>query len=310
MRTLTITAVLVAGAAATLTGCGNLSFGTHHEDRAYTAPPGITALKIRSGGARVEITASDSPDIKVRERLSWSNGKNKPGPRHTVEDGTLTLSSKCARASIGYTKCSVSYRVQVPRTTPVEVDNDDGAIVASGLAGTVKLHTDNGRLTVTDLRATTVSLDTDDGAIQVSGRAKTVNLHTDSGSINTTGLTTDRLNASTSDGSIGLGGRATVADVRTNSGSIGGSELTSERVTAKTDDGDIDLRLATAPSNVRATSASGTVRVHVPTDQAYAIDLSSNDGARRIDPAVQQDSRSGRRLVLHSNDGDVCVYPN
>ncbi|MFI0479340.1 DUF4097 family beta strand repeat-containing protein [Actinomadura sp. 9N215] len=310
MRTLTITAVVTAAAAATLTGCGNLTFGTHQEDRTYSAPAGITALKIKSNGSRVVVTASDSPGVKVRERLKWSNGKNKPEARHVTEGNTLKLSSKCARATIGVTNCGISYRVQVPTGMPVEVDNDDGAIVATGLGGVVKLHSDNGSLKVTDLRASSASLSSNDGAIHVTGRATTVDLSSDNGSINATGLTADKLTAHTDDGRIDLSGRATVADARTANGSINASGLTTDRITAKTNDGKIDLRLTTPPTSVRATTDNGSVHVRVPAGEGYAISMSSANGAERIDSAVRQDSRSQHQLRLRSGNGSITVSPS
>ncbi|TYB47748.1 DUF4097 family beta strand repeat-containing protein [Actinomadura chibensis] len=310
MRTLTFTAVLTAAAAA-LVGCGNLSYGAHQEDRTYSAPAGVTALKIRSNGSRVEITGSDSPGIKVRERLTWSNDKNKPEPRHVTEGGTLALTSKCAKVVVGLsgTGCGVSYRIQVPRGTPVEVDNDDGRIVASGLGGTVKLHTDNGALKVTDLRATSVNLSSDDGSIEVSGRTGTADLQSDNGRITATGLIADTLTARTSDGRISIAGRVTVADVRTSNGGIDARGLTTDRITARTSDGPIDLRFAAAPTDVRATSGNGPVRVRVPRGEGYAITLTSGNGPERIDPAVHQDSRSTRTIQLRSGDGALTVAP-
>ncbi|WUI00995.1 DUF4097 domain-containing protein [Spirillospora sp. NBC_00431] len=312
MRILTTTAAVTvaAAAAATLTGCGNLSFGTHQEDRTYSAPAGITALKIKSNGSRVEVTASDSPGVKVRERLKWSNDKNKPEARHVTEGNTLKLSSKCARATIGITQCGISYRVQVPAGMPVEVDNDDGAIVATGLGGIVKLHSDNGSLKVTDLRASSASLSSDDGAIHVTGRANTVDLSSDNGSINATGLTADKLTAHTDDGRVELSGRATVADVRTANGSIAAGGLTTDRITAKTGNGGIELRLTTPPTRVHATTGNGSVHVRVPSGQGYAINLSSSNGREWVDPAVEQNTRSGHELRLRSGNGSVTVSPS
>ncbi|MGH3241998.1 MAG: DUF4097 family beta strand repeat-containing protein [Spirillospora sp.] len=312
MRTLTTTAVVTvaAAAAATLTGCGNLSFGSHQESRTYSAPAGITALKIKSNGSRVEVTASDSPGVKVRERLKWSNDKNKPEARHVTEGSTLKLSSRCARATIGVTQCGISYRVEVPRGMPVEVDNDDGAIVATGLGGVVKLHSDNGSLKVTDLRASSASLTSDDGSIHVSGRATTVNLSSDNGSINATGLTADKLTARTDDGRIELSGRVTVADARTANGSIHASGLTTDRITAKTNDGRIDLRLTTPPTSVHATTSNGSVHVRVPAGQGYAISMSSANGRERIDSAIRNDSRSKHQIQLRSGNGGITVSPS
>jgi hypothetical protein len=298
VRTLTGTAVLAAAAVA-LTGCGNVSFGgTRHEDRSYDAPAGVTTLKIQTNGSRVEVTASDSPGIKVSERLSWSNDKNKPTAKHTVEGDALKLTSKCAAQVIGFTRCGVSYRIRVPRSTPVQIDNQDGAIVASGLAGMVRLHSDNGSITATDLRASTASLSSNDGSLRVSGRVTTAVLSSNNGSVDATGLTADTLKARSKDGRIKLSGKVTTADLDTSNGGIDAHGLTVDRLTAETKDGGISLRLTTPPTSVKATSANGSIRLRLPAAESYAISVSTDNGSKGIDPALHQDSRSERRIDL------------
>ncbi|MFA1551997.1 DUF4097 family beta strand repeat-containing protein [Actinomadura chokoriensis] len=309
MRTLTGTAVL-AVAAVGLTACGNLSFGTHHEDRSYTAPGGVTKLKLQAGGGRVEVTASDSPGIRVSERLRWSHHKNKPRVKHVTEGDTLNLSSKCATQVIGFSACGVTYRVQVPRSTPVEISARDGSINASGLAGTVKLHSDNGSITATNLRASTASLSSRDGSVRVSGRAAIADLRSDNGSVDATELTADKLTARSRDGRIRLSGTATVADLDTANGSIEASRLTADRITARTKDGSILLRLAAPPARVDAGTANGSVELFLPAGVGYAITTSTNNGSKQIDSGIHEDSRSERKIKLDTNDGDIRVAPN
>ncbi|MEU8802750.1 DUF4097 family beta strand repeat-containing protein [Spirillospora sp. NPDC048819] len=309
MRTLTATAMLAVAAAA-VTGCGNLSFGTHEETRSYTAPAGIAALKIKGDGSRVQVTASDTGAIKVSERLRWSNDNNKPKVEHATAGDTLTLSAKCARATMGVTACGVSYRVEIPRDIPVEVDNNNGSIVASGLAGTVKMHSDNGSIEVSDMRATSASLSSNDGSIRVSGRAATADLSSQNGSVAATGLTADRLTARSRDGAIRLSGSVKTADLDTQNGSIDAMGLTAERVTARTRDGGVRLGFVSAPANVRASSQNGSIRVWLPVSQSYAITASTDNGGKQIDPAVHQDSASPRRIRLDTRDGSVTVTPS
>ncbi|NVI93113.1 DUF4097 family beta strand repeat-containing protein [Actinomadura sp. BRA 177] len=310
MRTLTGTAVLAAAAVA-LVGCGNVSFGgTRHEDRSYDAPAGVTTLKIQTHGSRVEVTASDSPGITVNERLSWSNEKNKPTAKHTVEGGALKLISKCGAQVIGFSQCGVSYRIRVPRSTPVQIDNKDGSIVASGLAGTVKLHSDNGSITATDLRASTASLSSNDGSLRVSGRVTTADLSSNNGSVDASGLTADTLKARSKDGRIRLSGNVTTADLDTSNGSIDAHGLTVDRLTAETKDGGINLRLTAPPTSVKATSANGSVHLRLPVGETYAISVSTDNGSKRIDPALHQDSQSKRRIELDTKDGSVSVEPS
>ncbi|NKZ07102.1 DUF4097 family beta strand repeat-containing protein [Actinomadura latina] len=310
MRTLTGTAVLAAAAVA-LVGCGNVSFGgTRHEDRSYTAPAGVTALRIQTNGSRVEVTASDSPGIEVVERLSWSNDKNRPKAKHVVEGGALKLTSKCGTQVIGFSGCGVSYRVRVPRSTPVRIDNRDGTIVASGLAGTVNLHSDNGSVTATDLRGPTVSLSSNDGSLRVSGRVTAADLRSDNGSVDATGLTATTLKATSKDGRIRLGGNVASAELRTDNGSIDARGLTTDRLTAGTRDGGIDLRLAGPPTTLKATSDNGSIRLRLPAGESYAISTSTGNGGKRIDSAVHQDSRSERRIELTAGDGSIFVGPS
>lgn len=309
MRTLTATAMLAVAAVA-VTGCGNLTFGTHAETRSYTAPGGITALKIKGDGSRVQVTASDTDTIKVSERLRWSNDNNKPKVEHATAGGTLTLSAKCARATMGFTACGVSYRVQIPRDIPVEIDNNDGSIVASGLAGTVKMHSANGSIEVSDMRATSASLSSNDGSIRVSGRATTADLRSDNGSVTASGLTADRLTARSSDGRIRLSGRVKTADLRTDNGSIQAGGLAAERITANTSDGGISLGLTAPPENLRARSDNGSIRLWLPSGQSYAIATSTDNGGKRIDPAVHQDPSSSRRIELSTSDGSITVTPS
>lgn len=309
MRTLTVTAGLAAAAAA-LAGCGNLSVGTHHEKRSYTAPAGITTLKIKSHGSRVVVTASDTPTIKVAERLRWTNEKNKPKARHVIEGDTLTLASECGTQVIGYSGCAVSYRVQVPRNTPVDIDGRDGSIVASGLTGTVRLHSDNGSIDATGLRATSATITSNDGSVRVSGRAGTARLSSDNGSIDARGLSGDRLSASSRDGAIRMRGAFTVADLDTDNGLIDGRGLSGDRITARTLDGSIDLRFGTPPSAVTASTDNGSIRLHLPSGQGYAIDASTDNGGKKIEPGVHQDSGSKRHVKLTTTDGGILVAPS
>lgn len=308
MRTLTVTAVLAIAATA-LTGCGRLSFGTHGEDRSYTAPAGITALKVESSGSRVEITATDSPVIKVKERLRWSNDNNKPKSGHVTEGNTLTLTSTCATQVIGDSDCGISYRIEVPRSTPVRVDNNDGSINATGLTGVVKLHSDNGSINVRDLNASMASLVSDNGSLRVSGKAGTAYLDSDNGSIDATGLTTGKLTAHSADGRIRLSGHVTTADVSTDNGSIEATGLTTGKLTAKTSDGSISLGFTTPPGNVSASSDNGSISVRVPGGRSYAFDMSTDNGSKSIDPAIKDDSGSQHHITLKTSDGSIAVNP-
>ncbi|MFB4297308.1 DUF4097 domain-containing protein [Actinomadura sp. NTSP31] len=274
MRTLAGAAALAGSAVlagAAVTGCG-LSFSRHTEERSYTAPAGVGALKVAPGDGSVQITASDSPGIKVTEHLRWSNDRNKPRPRHRVDGRTLSLSAKCGNSVIGSNPCRISYRIQVPRAAAVEVRGDAGPIRVSGLAGTVRLHADNGSVTATDLRTSSATLSADSGNVRVSGRADSADLRTDAGSITATGLASGRLTARSGAGSITVG-------------------------------------LAAPPSTVRATTDNGDVRLRLPAAQPYAIALSTDTGGKRVDPGIHRDPASPRRITVTTGSGAISIKP-
>ncbi|WP_169806785.1 DUF4097 family beta strand repeat-containing protein [Actinomadura macra] len=302
----TVLAVL----AVTLTGCGLSVGGRHEETTSYDGPAGVTKLKVKAGSGRVEIVASDSPGIRVHEKRSWSNERNKPEAEHVVEGGMLSLSAKCGRNVIGWGgACGVSYRVEVPRSIAVEIVNDDGSINVAGLAGAVRLRTGTGAITASDLRASTVSISAGDGRLRVSGRVGTADLRTGTGAINATGLTADRVTARSGDGTIRVSGRATTAELRTDTGTIDADGLSTDRIMARTGDGQISLALAAPPSNVRATTGTGTISVRLPGGQPYKLDLSTGTGGKKIDPAVHNDSASPRLVKLTTGDGSIIVSP-
>jgi Putative adhesin len=297
---------VLAGAA--VAGCG-LSFSRHAEDRSYTAPDGVGALKVSPGDGSVQITASDSPGIKVTEHLRWSNDRNKPEPRHDVAGRTLSLSAKCGHSVIGSNPCRISYRIQVPRATAVEVRGGAGSIKVAGLAGTVRLHGDTGSVTATDLRTSSATVGADSGNVRVSGRAGTADLRTDTGSITATGLASGRLTARAGSGDVRLGGRITSAEVRTDTGSLRADGLTADRLAVETNSGSIALGLAVAPSAVQATTDTGSVLLRLPAARPYAVALSTDTGGKQIAPGIHQDSASSRRITVKTGSGGISIKP-
>jgi Toastrack DUF4097 len=110
-------------------------------------------------------------------------------------------------------------------------------------------------------------------------------------------------------GDVTVTGTTADVDLTTEHGDVDASRLRGATARASTDDGSIRLGFAAPPMQVEASSADGDVTVVVPrAGVAYALDLSSDDGATsgevRTDPTVR------RSVRLSSEDGDVTVrYP-
>ncbi|WP_018653277.1 DUF4097 family beta strand repeat-containing protein [Actinomadura flavalba] len=299
-------AAAVAGTVV-LGGCGAIDVGkTRHSERTYRVAEVSQALRVKAKG-RVELVGTDAREVSVRERETWTNGRNKPEPRHTVENGTLRLTSSCAPVVVIGSGCGVTYRISVPRGLAVTVETDEGSVTASGLSGAVRLVTGSGSITAENLSAASLTARTDNGRVRVSGRAGALDLHTDSGGVTADALDTRDLKISTDNGGVRVSGRADRADLRTQSGSINADSLRAKRVTARTDNGGVRLTLPEPPDAVTANTDSGSIHLAVPADAAYALRVSTDTGGRHIDRALRRDGSSARKIQLSTDNGGIHV---
>lgn len=145
MRKLAITSV-VLGAGLVLTGCGLGDLvdtaGNKESVEDYTVKEKITELRVKSESGDISITETDRADVQVVETVSW-NGDNKPETRHETSGGLLTLDYSCP-ARIGFTVCSVDYKVEVPRGVTVMVNAGSGDVTLRELSGELSVETGAG----------------------------------------------------------------------------------------------------------------------------------------------------------------------
>jgi hypothetical protein len=263
-------AVALAGVAVTVSGCGiSVSNKAHHEDRSYDVSGQIATVKVKADSDRIEVIGTDSTKITVQERLTYSKGE-RPTPRHTTENGTLSLRYKCPGGitiGIGPT-CAVSYRVTVPRGTNVQVTGDGDKVRVAGVAGSVDAHTDSGTIDLVDLRSPRLTARTDSGTIRVAGQALTTSLQTDSGTI-----TAENLKVSS--------------------------------LTARSDSGSIRATCTEPPDQVTAVTDSGAVQLALPGDRKYAVDTHTDAGAETID--VDRDSTSPLQVKVTTDSGGIRI---
>ncbi|WP_131740030.1 hypothetical protein [Actinomadura roseirufa] len=169
MNRLAGAAFAAAAAITTVAGCG-LSFGatTDHENRAYRVADPITRLRLRGPAANVEITGADVRKVTVKERLDFTEHR-RPLSQHGVSGGELSLSYRCPdRFIVGTRSCGVSYRIQVPRGTAVDVATRAGTVRISGLTAAVTTEVGAGTTRLTDVRGP-LRLSAGTGAITGTG---------------------------------------------------------------------------------------------------------------------------------------------
>ncbi|MEW2355850.1 DUF4097 family beta strand repeat-containing protein [Spirillospora sp. NPDC029432] len=269
-----LTGVAALTATSVLAGCEVSFFGsTKHETRSYDVPGAFTGLDVKGDSGRIEVVGTGTRTVRIEERMSWSNSRNKPRTKREVKGGMLTLRTACARQVIGVNGCQISYRIEVPKATMADLHADSGALSVSGLTGdSLRLSADSGMIEAEDVQTKRLTVEADSGKIRIAGRADVADLSNDSGLIEADGLRTGRL-------------------------------------TARASSGKVDITLLEAPTSVHVENDSGAVKLRVPGDKAYAITVRTDSGAQRVADSLRRDNGSPHRLNLSSDSGLVSVGP-
>jgi hypothetical protein len=212
-------------------------------DRTITEP--VRTIDVRAEGT-VRIVGADVDAVRVHAEID--HGLRRTDESAAVEGDRLVLRTDCPVFLSNY--CEVDYTIEAP---------SDVSVVA---------HSDQGRVTLTDLRGP-VDVRTDQGRIEVVRASGDLRLRADQG-------------------------RIEVVD------------SSSPIVDAASDQGRVAIELTAPPLSVRARSDQGSVRVVVPDDdETYAVEASTDQGS--TDVAVPTDPASTRVIDIASDQGDVSV---
>jgi len=106
-------------------------------------------------------------------------------------------------------------------------------------------------------------------------------------------------------GAVSLSNLTGNVTVVTDAGAVEGKGLGSDNVTVKTDAGATSLQFAEPPAMVEASTELGAISVKVPSETAYAVDVSTTAGGSDI--GVQQDPSSPYKLSLRTSVGGIRV---
>ncbi|MCF6469537.1 DUF4097 domain-containing protein [Nonomuraea sp. MG754425] len=141
MKTIAVAGGLLASAIL-LSGCGiaGIAGPNSEESTSYQVTEKIAKLKLSSQAGDSVITETDGAAVRVVETLQW-HGDEKSKPEHKVEGGTLVLTDTC---SDGWMGCSVHYKIEVPKGTPVELDAGSGNLTLRDLTGDISVRIGSG----------------------------------------------------------------------------------------------------------------------------------------------------------------------
>lgn len=176
-------ASLVAAAALALSACDPPSSDDRKSERqSYTITEKATGLKLATRGGDVTITASDRTDVKVTEKIHYSD--DAPEPTHAVADGAITLDSgACSKGN-----CGVDYTIELPAALALDISSDGGDVEVRGTKGDLSVATEGGRGDLSELAAFKVTARTAGGALKLAFRTKPtkVTAATDGGDVTMT----------------------------------------------------------------------------------------------------------------------------
>ncbi len=180
------TLLLAAFAAIAMTGCAvslDLDDDTTRRIENDTVPVAdLRSLDVTTENGAIDVVAAPVDEIEIRTALEESN-RGDAAYAIDVDDERLVLTGECD--SGWWRQCSVGFRVVVPAELDVVIETDNGRVGVDGLAGTLRIASDNGAVVGERLDATVVRATSHNGRIQLDfATAPTdVEATTDNGSI-------------------------------------------------------------------------------------------------------------------------------
>jgi DUF4097 and DUF4098 domain-containing protein YvlB len=139
------------------------SVGTTTEEVSYSIDQPVTALVVTARAASVAIVVGDGP-VTVTEEHRY--GRRKPATTHQVEGQTLRLTeSGCGDDD--ELRCSVGYRIRLPKSMSADITASAGAVEVDGLSGNLHVATAAGSVEGRGLNSPEVTVETEAGALSL-----------------------------------------------------------------------------------------------------------------------------------------------
>lgn len=168
--TLTVLRVLgvVLVTVAVLLGASRVatSFARSTTQESFSAQ-GVTALQLDADAAEVDVErgSGDEVTVDVTAEGTWRS----PRVEHRQDGDTLRLSSSCRDAvpltAVGFGRCAVSYRIEVPDGVDLDVRLRAGRLAADGVRGDVTARVNAGEVQLSDLHSSSVDVTADVGRV-------------------------------------------------------------------------------------------------------------------------------------------------
>lgn len=182
-RTAWLVAASLAAVAVLLWGVSTTVTQIAHEERTTTTEhdaTGIALLDVAIDSGSLTVVGTDTDRITVTARIS--DGLRPTSERQEVDGDRLILRGGCPAFLSNF--CNVDYAVEVPTGTAVKARLDNDGARLTGVAGDLDVRSENGGITVRGSGRGIVRLRSDNGSVSGTDlRAVEVDAHSDNGRV-------------------------------------------------------------------------------------------------------------------------------
>jgi hypothetical protein len=146
-----------------LTVTGLLARSSEHHQASYAWHGGTLKLDNDNGNVTVQRSSSTQAlTVSYTEHF----GLKKPTVSGQLTPAGLQLKAKCP-SGIFDNYCSVNYTVLVPAGVPLQLTTGDGAVSFDGVDAAITVHSGDGKIHGTNLRAAEVNARSGDGSVSL-----------------------------------------------------------------------------------------------------------------------------------------------
>jgi len=255
-----------------------------------------------AGGIFVTGQSGESPRIEVYVRDNHGHQLSHDEAQKRLEknfdlDITVngheldaTVKSKHEMMDWNNNGLSISFKIYVPQQVSTQLHTSGGGIDLSFLSGNEDFSTSGGGLQINHLSGK-VHGKTSGGGIEVSNSSDDIDLKTSGGGIQARDCS-GTINLGTSGGGLDLEGLKGTINAHTSGGGIRGRNIEGELITstsgggidlkemncsldAHTSAGSLDVQMAHVGKYVKVGSSAGNVRLELPSQQGFDLNLSA-----------------------------------
>lgn len=263
-------------------------------------------LELLHGDGDVTITPweRDVVDVKVRYRVDVTGvaagGKRDLEVEFSQEGDLIRVVDREKRSgSVGFLmvrKHEHSYTVQAPPWVELSLEGEDGDVEIGGWRSPVAIDLEDGDVDLSDVAAPKVEIDVEDGDVDLRDVEAELDLEVEDGDVEIERSVFGRARIRIEDGDLVLAESSGDLDVQSEDGDLRLSGLRAGALDVTTSDGDVvaDLLPAAAAPQVTLRTEDGDVVLAVAPEISARFDISTRDGAIRLDLARAEEVEKKR----------------